>query len=70
MQTTTSQPGEAISFKRSCAKCAHFNVCTLTRAIAPLLANWEEGHRPFEPANLAGICLEYITRDAVDTGNL
>jgi hypothetical protein len=70
MQTTTGQPRDAVSFKRSCARCAHLNVCTLTRAIAPLLGNWEEGHRPFEPADLAGICLEYLPRDIVDSGNL
>ena len=55
MQTTTQAP-EAISFKRSCAKCSHLKVCTLIRAIAPLIANWEEGQRPFEATDLAAIC--------------
>ncbi len=70
MQTTTSQPGEALSFKRSCAKCAHLNICTLTRAITPLLANWEEPHRPFQPTDLAAIYLEYLAREAVESLNL
>ncbi len=68
MQTTT--PDTKISFKRSCQRCAHANVCTLTRAITPLLANWEEGHRPFQPTDLAAICLEYLNTEAAEASNL
>jgi hypothetical protein len=70
MQTTTSQPGEPVSFKRSCAKCVHLNVCTVIRAVAPLLGNWEEGHRPFEATDLAAVCQEYLTADTVEAANL
>ncbi len=59
-----------VTFKRSCSKCAHLNVCTLTRAVAPLLANWEEPHRPFQPTDLAAICLEYLARVAIESLNL
>ena len=69
MQTTAQAPG-AISFKRSCTKCSHLKVCTLIRAIAPLIANWEEGQRPFEATDLAAICLEYLSADAAEAANL
>ncbi len=58
------------SFKRSCSRCGHTKVCTLLRAIAPLLANWEEDHRPFQPTDLAAICLEYQSPEAAGAGNL
>jgi hypothetical protein len=70
MQTTTSQPSDAISFKRNCSKCAHFNVCTIIRAVAPLLGNWAEGHEPFKPSDLAAICLEFLTVETTESQNL
>ncbi len=48
MQTTTGHP-ESRQLQAELHQMRHFNVCTLIRAIAPLLGNWEEGHRPFEP---------------------
>ena len=69
MQTTAQAP-EAISFKRSCTKCSHLKVCTLIRAIAPLISNWEEGQRPFEATDLAAICLEYLNGEAAEAANL
>jgi hypothetical protein len=57
-----------IAFKRSCEKCSHLKVCTIVRAIAPLIANWEEGQRPFEATDLAAVCLEYL--DSIAEANL
>ncbi len=59
-----------VSFKRSCSRYGHAKVCTLLRAIAPLLGNWEEGQRPFEATDLASICFEYQSPEAAGTGNL
>ena len=69
MQTTT-HPSNTVSFRRSCSKCTHFNVCTLVRAVAPLLGNWEEGHRPFEASDLAAVCLEYLNTETAEAANL
>ena len=69
MQKTADSPA-AVSFKRSCSKCSHLKVCTIIRAIAPLLANWEEGQRPFEATELAAVCLEYLTSEATEAANL
>ena len=67
---TESGDKSAVSFKRSCSKCAHAKVCTLLRAISPLLANWEEGGRPFEATDLAAICLEFLSPDTGVSDNL
>ncbi len=67
MQATSSDT--PLSFKRTCDKCEHLEVCTVVRAVAPLLGNWEEGHRPFEATDLAAICLKFLEMDP-DAGNL
>ena len=66
MQAIKTTPEAPVSFKRSCAKCRHLNVCTIVRAISPLLQNWEEGHRPFEATDAAAICREYLSVDGVE----
>ena len=44
----------------SCDKCQKARVCSILRAISPLLASWDETTRPFEPDKLASICKEYL----------
>jgi len=46
---------------RSCVKCGHINICAVFRAIAPLLQNWKENERPFEPEDLATICKVFVS---------
>jgi len=47
-------------FLLSCSRCVHIRVCAVFRAIGPLLSkNWDKDTRPFDPENLAAICIEY-----------
>jgi len=50
---------------RSCVRCGHVRVCSIFRAVAPLLANWEEGSKPFEAESLAAVCREFIAESIV-----
>lgn len=34
-------------------------VCSIVRAVAPLMEKWPENDRPFEAADLAKICGEF-----------
>lgn len=54
---TVQVPG--ISNGRSCKSCSHVNVCAVYRAIAPLLNSFED-RKPFDPADLAKVCIEYV----------
>jgi len=45
---------------RVCSKCVHVNVCSIYRAIAPLINNSFKSHKPFEPEDLAKICKEFM----------
>lgn len=48
----------------SCLSCAHIDICTLFRAIAPLLQTWEK-YKPFEAEALANICRRYVSKEAL-----
>jgi len=50
---------------KSCKMCSHVKVCSIYRAVKPLLGNWEEKDRPFEAEEIAKICKEF--RLAVNT---
>jgi len=50
----------------SCEKCQKARVCACLRAIAPLLASWDEETRPFEADKLASICREYVPTDELE----
>lgn len=50
---------------RSSGRCGHVKVCSVFRAVAPLLTNWEEGSRPFEAESLAAVCGEFIAESIV-----
>ena len=44
---------------KSCKLCSHVKVCSIYRAVKPLLGNWEEKDRPFEAEEIAKICKEF-----------
>ena len=44
---------------KSCKMCSHVKVCSIYRAVKPLLENWEEKDRPFEAEEIAKICKEF-----------
>jgi hypothetical protein len=43
---------------KSCKRCSHLPVCSVYRAIAPLINSFEV-RKPFEPDELAKICKEF-----------
>ena len=45
-------------------KCAHVKVCSVFRAIAPLLQSFGDA-KPFEPEKLATICREYVNSEII-----
>ena len=49
-----------IQESRKCTKCAHLNVCTIYRAIAPLINNNFKVKKPCEPEEIAQICREFM----------
>ena len=51
-------------FSLSCEKCAHVKVCSVFRAIAPLLQSFGDA-KPFEPEKLATICREYANSEII-----
>jgi len=66
MQATQTETSQTPSFpnliaKRSCKNCAHLNICSLFRAIAPLIENWK-GDPPITPTDLAQICSEFLSK--------
>ena len=44
---------------KSCKQCSHVKVCSIYRAIKPLLGNWSDKDRPFEADQIAKICKEF-----------
>jgi len=46
-------------FEKSCLRCGHVVVCSIVRAVAPLMEKWPEKNRPFNAADLAKICAEF-----------
>jgi len=48
-----------VNIERACSSCAHAKVCSLLRAISPLLASWRD-KPPIEVEDLAVICREYL----------
>ena len=51
----------------SCNSCAHARVCTVIRAIGPLMAKWDDEIRPFEPDHIASLCKEYFSQEIILT---
>lgn len=70
MQTVKKTQSTALSqnnyFIKKCIRCAHLRVCTLFRAIAPLLEQWSE-EKPFEAEDLAQICRYFISKSVIET---
>ena len=62
MNTTKDQamPLPVITFNGDCSKCVKADVCTILRAVGPLMANWDD-NKPFEVSQLAIICKAYLT---------
>jgi hypothetical protein len=49
---------EGVEPIKSCEKCSHLPVCSVYRAIAPLINSFEV-RKPFEAKELAKICKEF-----------
>lgn len=60
---TQAQRNNQKTFLISCNKCDHIRVCTIHRAVAPLLAKWTDESRPFEADQIASICGEYLDQE-------
>ena len=60
MQVTTDMGDISPDILPSCDKCQKARVCSILRALVPLLNNWEEEIRPFEADKLAAICREFL----------
>ena len=52
--------------QKKCGKCGHVSICSVFRAVGPLLQNWTDETRPFDPEDLAMICGEFIPASTVD----
>lgn len=67
MQVTAKKelPDEPTSFLARCSKCGHARVCSILRAIAPLMTNWDDKTRPFEADEIASICKAYISDQVI-----
>jgi len=61
------QNKESTKFFASCSSCGHIRVCSLFRAIAPLLEKWTDETKPFEAESLASICKEYLSDQIIQT---
>lgn len=64
MSVTTVQPLSSLEDEtrnsRVCTNCVHINVCSLYRAIAPLIENSFKDKKPFDAVKLAVICKEFM----------
>lgn len=71
MQTTTSKaPTVKTPFTRECTSCGHIVVCSLFRAIAPLIEqSFTDETKPIEAKNLAQICNQYIPASLISALN-
>ena len=54
------------TFIRSCTQCGHISICSIMRAIAPLLGDFADEHRPFEATDMARICKKFISLAAME----
>jgi len=59
MQTQEHRPLPFSSLEQKCSTCGRLIVCTIHRAVGPLLANWEED-APMDVDDLAKICEAYL----------
>ena len=47
--------------ERKCGTCVHVRVCSIFRAISPLIErNFTDGTKPFDAEDVARICREYM----------
>ena len=51
---------------RRCSRCGHVRVCSVFRAVGPLLQGWTDESRPFEAEALAMVCGEFVPASALD----
>jgi hypothetical protein len=51
---------------RRCSRCGHVVVCSVFRAVGPLLQGWTEESRSFEAEALAMVCGEFVPASALD----
>jgi hypothetical protein len=58
MAVVLDEREETVFEGRSCEKCSHLPVCSVYRAIAPLINSFEV-RKPFEAKELAKICKEF-----------
>jgi len=61
----TAQRENGSKLHRKCGGCGHVKVCSVFRAVAPLLKGWTEETRPFEAEELATICKEFIPTSTI-----
>lgn len=66
MQVEAPQGSPEGGLVRSCTSCGHISICTMMRAVAPLLGDFEDEHRPFEPTDMARICKKFISLAAMN----
>lgn len=67
MQVEAARPGSTDdAMEKTCTTCGHIGICTMMRAVAPLLGDFEDEHRPFEPTDMARICTKYISLAAME----
>jgi len=52
------ESGKAEESLRSCKRCSHLAVCSVYRAVAPLINSFEI-RKPLNPDDLAKICVEF-----------
>lgn len=64
LEQDSTPPDEQIV--RSCAACGHVSICSVLRAVAPLLGGFDDEHRPFEPTEMAVICKKWISLAAIE----
>ena len=65
--TEEEQAPTSLPFRKSCKECSHLPVCSLYRAIAPLMENFKE--KPFEAEQLAIICKELLLKSFTEIAN-
>jgi len=63
--TQVKQQPQSPFISKTCTKCAHIKVCSIFRAIAPLLQSWKDGERPLEAEDLATVCKEFVSNSTL-----
>jgi len=51
--------------QKKCGKCGHVSICSIFRAVGPLLQTWTDETRPLEPEDLAMICSEFVPASTI-----